>query len=58
MSETVLDPRRQERAAERARAAEAEWAHHDAQARAALAKVESICTTWNLDRETFEPKGS
>lgn len=52
----ALDPERQKRAAARARAAEREWAYHDAQARAAAAKADSIARTWNLDpARDYEP---
>jgi hypothetical protein len=52
----AIDPERQSRAIERAKAAEREWAYYDSQARAAAAKAASIAQTWNLDpARDYEP---
>jgi hypothetical protein len=51
-----LDPVRQRRAGQRARAAAEEQDYHERQAATAKAKVQSLCDIWNLDPVTFQPK--
>lgn len=55
MSAVPLDPERQKRAAERARAADKTAEYHEEQARVERAKATSIARTWNLCPVTFTP---
>ena len=53
MSDVKLDPERQARAAQRARAALAAAEHHEAEAARERSKADSICRTWDIPQDKF-----